>query len=264
DFSGSKEAGKSIWIAEGKPTATTLQIDHLTRACHLPDGGMKRDVALAALRKHLTGERNALIGLDFPFSIPQSLIGSIGWRAWVESLSGFCGDADAFRAWCRSRTGGKEPKRVADKAAATPWAAFNLKLYRQTFHGLTSVISPLVFDGQGVAVPMMPLENGKTALIEICPASVLKAWNGPTGNAGYKGKGNEKRSKRIKILHRLKKQGLDIPAGQKAAALDDEGGDAVDALIAAYATWRVALNPDRLAPRLGTLDAIEGRIYFED
>jgi hypothetical protein len=50
-------------------------------------------------------------------------------------------------------------------------------LFRQTCFGIRSVLAPLVRDGLVSVVPMQRPAADKPWLLEICPASTLKARN---------------------------------------------------------------------------------------
>ena len=53
DFSGARDAGKNIWIAEGIVTTTGVKIERLQRAADLTDGGTAFAPALNALVGHV-------------------------------------------------------------------------------------------------------------------------------------------------------------------------------------------------------------------
>ena len=66
---------------------------------------------------------------------------------------------------------------------------------------------------------------------------------------------------RIKILVRLLAEGLACGENHADTARADSGGDALDAMIACLAAWRVAEDSTLLRPR-DRLDAIEARVWF--
>ena len=107
----------------------------------------------------------------------------------------------------------------------------------------------------------MPLQkplDEKAWVIEICPASTLKTEN---LSSPYKGRGRDKRATREKILRGMEKTGvLKVrKTSVRKRIVEDKGGDALDSVIAAYATFKAlnhGLTPETLAPY-----AIEGRVY---
>src|ERR1043166_2341794 len=171
DFSGGTKAGNFIWLAEARRSRKGLTIASCRRAADLPGGAADRDNALAALRAFISGAPDAIFACDFPFSLPRSLIAH---HTWADFLSGFTHrDADAFREHCRCQTNGKEPKRITDGDAHTPWCAFNIRLRHQTFHGLSNLLRPLVAADRVSVLPMQSPRPDRAWIIETCPASVL-------------------------------------------------------------------------------------------
>ena len=51
DFSGARDAGKNIWIAEGTVSPSGVKIEKLQRASELPGGGHSFEPAIIALVK---------------------------------------------------------------------------------------------------------------------------------------------------------------------------------------------------------------------
>ena len=128
DFSGARDAGKNIWIAEGIVTTTGVKIERLQRAADLTDGGTAFAPALNALVGHVETLNDHVVGFDFPFSLPAQLIPDTNWSAFVHRFATEFKTADQFRNHCRDLTGGREHKRATDTEARVPWCAYNLRL----------------------------------------------------------------------------------------------------------------------------------------
>jgi hypothetical protein len=254
DFSGASDAGRRIWLAQAERTPTGIEVSSCESACELPGGAVDRASALAALRDFITRSPDAIFGCDFPFSLPRALIAAPDWTTFIADFDDV--DASAFRARCRQHSPNCEPKRLTDVEAKTPWCAFNVRLYRQSFHGLAEVLRPLVALGRAAALPMQAAMADRAWLIETCPASVLKhlGWRG-----SYKG-GTLKRQ-RQEILQFLTDRSslrpLSIPLQRRV--VDDPGGDALDSIIAALAT---AAALDEITDGGDSGDPLEGRVYF--
>ncbi|HET8728095.1 MAG TPA: DUF429 domain-containing protein [Alphaproteobacteria bacterium] len=258
DFSGSATAGKTIWIATGTPRGAGLAIDGLLPARDIPGSGPGRDHALPTLRRHIAAQTGALIGLDFPFGLPASMVEAPDWRSFAIDFPRRYPDAERFRAACRERTGGRELKRRTDYEARTPFCAYNLRVYRQTWWGIAGILAPLL-DADAVSVPpMVPMVDDRPALAEICPASTLKRLG---CYPSYKGSGVGAVAARRSILSCLEAGGLEAPAPFARIALADRDGDALDALVAAFTSWQVSLRPAELLPR-DEIDRIEARVLF--
>lgn len=233
DFSGARDAGRRIWIAEGWLEEGRLRVEALARAADLPGGGRAREAALPALRRHLAEAGDAVVGLDVPNALPRELLEG-PWEPWAAGFAQTHPTADAFRAACRAQTGGKELRRACDRKAQTPFSPYNLRIYRQTWSYLAEVVAPLLADGAATVWPFQPRRAGCPHLLEICPASTLKrlALYRP-----YKGRSVVLRGSRDDILSALLTlTAAALPPTLRQQALDDPGGDALDALIALLAT----------------------------
>lgn len=258
DFSGAKDAGRRIRIARGVIADGTLWIEACHQAADLPGAGWAREPALAALRRLIAAEPGAVVGLDFPFGLPATLVPEEDWEAFACGFARRYPDPDAFRRACAGAAGGRELRRLTDTEAATPFSPYNLRLYRQTYTGIRDLLAPLVAAGAACVVPMQLALPGRAWLLEVCPASTLKRDG---RYAPYKGRGEARRAGRARILEALEGvEGVVVPAEVRRDALDDAGGDALDSLIAAVATFRAATDPT-FPGSAGGRYALEGRVY---
>ena len=256
DFSGAREAGKNIWIAEGAVTPDGVKIEALARAADLPGGANAFEPAMTALVDHVATLTEHVIGFDFPFSLPTSLIAQDTWPSFARGFTADYTNPDQFRDHCRQQTGGRELKRATDTEARVPWCVYNLRLYRQTWAGIRHVLYPLIEQHDARVIPMQKPLVGKPLIAEICPASTLKAEG---LYVPYKGRGDELRAARAVILRSITRRGLLSPVRGKLreTILDNTGGDALDAVLSAIAAARI----DNSKPR-NDLDRIECRVYF--
>lgn len=256
DFSGARAAGKNIWIAEGAITPEGVKLESLVRAADLPGGENAFDAAMPALVDRVATLTDHVVGFDFPFSLPVSLIAQDNWPSFARSFAADYTNPEQFRDHCRQQTGGREFKRATDTEARVPWCVYNLRLYRQTWAGIRHVLHPLVEQHSARVIPMQKPAKGKPLLAEICPASTLKAEG---LYVPYKGRGDGLRAARVDILRSVTRRGLLSPVRGKLREiiLDNTGGDALDAVLSAIAAARI----DTPEPR-NDLDRIECRVYF--
>ncbi len=266
DFSGAADAGRRIWLAEGPWRDRCVRVDHLRQARELPGSGTELDQALPALKRHLAGQTRALVGLDFPFSLPAPCLAGRSWQVLIKQFAKAFPTPEDLREKCRSRCGGKELKRKTDRLAQTPMSPFNLRLYRQTWHGLAQLLGPLVAADEACVPPFHPPRPDVPWLIEICPASTLKALSARLGQdlyRPYKGTGQPHRRQRAFLLAEIEKLGR-ARLGRWAlrkAVIDDAGGDALDAVIACHAAAD-ALARGLADPPVDQPDvAVEGWVY---
>ena len=258
DFSGASDAGRKIWIAEGELSGNgAVQLSRCIPAMDLPSGGVRPEQAVPALARHVAALADARVGCDFPFSLPRDLVTARSWRSFALRYAAEFADADSFRAIMRSRHDAIEHKRMTDRIAGTPFNAYNLRLYRQTWWGITGLLGPLVRAGRAIVRPQQKPRPGKPTLIEVCAACTLKSID---LYPPYKGKEPAHRTARKRILEHLIDRGALAAPGRRMRALllDNEGGDALDAVIGAVAAARadLATEPD-------AFQRLEGRVYYE-
>lgn len=231
----------------------------------LPGSGTPRSLALPALVRHLRSLGPAVVGCDFPFSLPVTLPGAFAdgadWRGFLAAFPARFPCADAFRDACRAASDRRELRRLCDVEARVPFCAWNLRLYRQTWHGIAELLRPLVLDGDAVVLPMDAPRPDRMWLAEICPASFLKRVR---LYESYKGRAATHRGMRQAILHRLiSDRLLAAPSPRiERTLIDDPGGDALDAVIAAIIAWRNYEDGTLAEPPRSATEALEGRVYF--
>jgi len=255
DFSGGAAAHRAIWIAEGVRDRDRVKVLRLERAAERfgVRSGAAAHEALAAFIGETTG---ALFAIDVPFSLPAPLM-TADWPSFARTYADRFADADAMRAWATGEAealaGRKELKRACDAEAKTPFAAYNLRLYRQTDAAIRRLAAPLM--GRAAFPPMEAGPAGAPAVIEACPASALKARD---AYRPYKGRGAEMRARRAEIAAGLAER-LDLAGGIAEAAEADVGGDALDALLCLEIAARA--DPSDFTPR-SEAERLEGRVWF--
>ena len=258
DFSAARDGGRACWIAAATQDRSRLTIAKLIPAADLPGSGAGPETFLPALRAFIADCGDAVIGLDFPFGLPRPLVGGAAWRVFLDTFLDNFPNPNALRSYCRDHDGGQELKRRCDREAETPFSPYNLRMYRQTWWGIGHVLAPLVGSGSVRAGPMQPPAAALPTLIEACPASVLKRLG---VYQSYKGKAASHRGARVAIMRRLEHERVEIAPDLATTAIDDAGGDALDAILAAVAAWPPAADPKQLEPRQEK-DTLEARVYF--
>ncbi len=252
DWSGARDAGRHAWVAGGVRNDCVLHLDHLLRGDELSGGAAERDTFIDALVNFVTHSGPSAFGFDFPFGLPLPLTGRGGWPTLLAEFSQRYPDAETFRERCRLAAAGAELKRVTDRVTKTPFCAYNLRMYRQTYWGMCAVLAPLVNDRKACAVPMQRRRPGLPVLLETCPASTLKILG---LYKPYKGRTPAHRNQRALIVRALERGGrLVLPARRlRQVIVNDPGGDALDAVIAAVATANAVHQRD--FPRIAPFDA---------
>lgn len=259
DFSGAVDAGRKIWIASGVIEGSALRIEACRSAETLPGSGRNRGRCLKALRDFIGEQQGCSFGFDFPFGLPRALVKEKSWKDFVLAFARRYATPEKFRAACYGAAGGFELRRVTDLESRTPFSPYNLRLYRQTYFGIRDLLGPLVRDRLTCVLPMQKRLPGRPWLLEICPASVLKRKR---LYQPYKGNGQARRAARARILRGIEEGGLSIPApALRSLIVKDRDGDALDSVIAAFATFRTVSDPASLAARGNDAYALEGYVY---
>lgn len=260
DFSGAKDAGKSVWLTQAVIAGRRLRIESCAAAAELPNSSVTRNKCLPALVDFIAGQRATVVGCDFPFSLPASMVDAANWRDFTAGFGKRYASAEGFMSDCRRRANGRELKRDCDRQSRVPFAAYNLRIYRQTFYGIRDFLAPLVRAGAALVLPMDRPSLGRPWIVETCPASTLKSVN---LYPSYKGAGEQPKNARQAIVDGLIGRGMmpRLPVDIHRVAIDNKGGDALDSLIAACATARCLLT-GQFEERVDRIGRLEGRVYF--
>jgi len=260
DFSGATRAGAKIWMATGLDEGGRLRIKDCRRAETLPGSGRERERCLPALRRFIASRAEGVFGLDFPFGLPRMLVQDRAWEAFVQAFPGRYGSPQAFREACLTAGGGRELKRASDGASKAPFSAYNLRLYRQTFYGISDVLLPVVRDRLVCVLPMQQAEPGKPWILEVCPASTLKVKD---LYVPYKGREPELAHARSQILREIERRGAlhRVSPDIAEAVVKDPEGDALDSVIAALTAFEVLKSRRLFDSALTASSRVEGYLY---
>jgi hypothetical protein len=266
DFSGGEEdprcGNRKIWVANWSPG------DDVILRCGWSDGGA--DTICRRDLPELITQGPGWWSLDFPFGIAKETARALrlsSWPEWLLWCSG-AGDATALRDEAReltSRAGvAWGQRRAVDESNQTTWFPLFEQLYRQTIYGAREVLQPLY--EAGVCV----LPWGWTALKE--PAIVVEGFPGATirdhllkRRVSYKGRTSAHRAAREAIIKALRSLpfAIPIPGDVAAKAVEDQDGDALDALALLLGSWiSPRLSADGWKRQFARLDscgaAVEG------
>ena len=261
DFSGAKDTGNKIWITKGVPEGGKILVTKCLKARDLPTSGRMLEACLASLVNLINSNRNAAFGLDFPFGLPASLVKKKSWDEFILNFPNRFNDPDDFKVTCFSEARNRELKRKTDNDARTPFSAYNLRLYKQTYYGISEILFPLVRYKSACILPFHRPKSGKLWILEICPASTLRSLE--LNGIPYKGREKTHKENRGKILKQMEwKCPVIVRKTEiRKKILENHGGDALDSVIAAIATFNALKNKDSLIPDDDGLWKIEGHIY---
>jgi hypothetical protein len=257
DFSGAADAGRKIWVAEGRVIRGKLHVEACDAAADRFQCAPGPQSSCAALVAFLCDLGPIIVGCDFPFSLPAAMIQERDWTAFARAFAERFPTAQVLHEETHRRWG--ELRRACDKAARTPFAPVNWRLYRQTYHGLRDVLAPLVAQGKACVVPVQSPRVGVPWLLECCPASALKVLG---LYAPYKGTAAQHARQRRAIVRGLLAHGI-APFNPRVRRIIESqpGGDALDSVVAAWIAYRVTAGHEPLQPRMLSWPVIEGYVY---
>ncbi len=260
DFSGARQAGRKIWVTQASIHKDTLSVERCASAAALLGVAPERGMCLGALCTLIAREQEAIFGMDFPFGVPAQLIEAASWEEFVRRFPERYATPQHFRSACYAAMGGREIKRLTDRENGTPWASYNLRLYRQTFYGISAVLAPLVTQESVSVLPMQSARADRAWLIEICPAATLKRHG---LYMPYKGKEAHHRRARRAILEAVRYLAAlrSIDATLQDVIIEERDGNALDSLVAAWATWRALQQSAELEGASHPLYTLEGYVY---
>ncbi|MEJ2671507.1 MAG: DUF429 domain-containing protein [Deltaproteobacteria bacterium] len=263
DFSGALLAGRKIWISLAVIKGGVLEIKNCFRGLSLPNSGRRLPDCLEALVTFIASHKNSIFGFDFPFGLPRQIAENIGCENWTGFISAFpheFNNPHEFRYKCQQVFAKPEAKRTTDRESHTPFSPYNLRLFKQTYFGITGVLYPLLKNVNACVVPMQKVIDDRPLILEICPKSTLVREK--IAIKKYKGKTKKHFVNRQLILNRLSEKAVIIPKNLSRSILADAEGDALDSVIAAYTVGKSLLNPTFPFPAGWKREyAIEGYVY---
>jgi len=225
-------------------------------------------------------DRDAVVGLDVPFGLPAFIVEAAGHDSWRSFISGFPGSVSetaddgaddpvrAFAERCVELTDahgeGTYDKRKTDAAvgARSPYGFIADTI---TFYGLRDVLAAVVDD-----VRVMPMDAGRDGaadgptLVETYPAAVLDALGLP--RTKYKGSSDAETTRRRRNAEGLAAESDVVykePADLVDRIVDNDGGDALDAVAACLGAYAASESGYEVAPEEADPEnvALEGYIY---
>ena len=238
DFSGAKDAGRKVWIAKGEIIDKHLYIDKCSRITEFIGVNKELDATLNGLTELISSQTDAIFGLDFPFSVPGALMKTdTNWSDFVKRFPGMFPTAEVFKDKCIIASDGWELKRCTENESSAPMSAYNLRLYKQTYHGICRVLFSLVDNEAAVILPMGLPMPGKPWVVEVCPRSTIKTRFRSYGLVDYKQTGETQKHERFQLIDWIKAQKVTISEDLIDKIIADGQGDAIDSVIAAVAVW---------------------------
>ena len=294
DISASASAAhRKTWLTRATVADGTIRFDAPVPAADLPHEPRGRDAVFDALRETATRlDTPAVIGLDAPFSLPEPIVEATSWEAFLASFPDAFADPDAFQTACHRRTaqatdGAKKEIRRRCDARFDGLCPYNRFIFRITYHTLASILRPVVgaggaggnggnggtadanananaCDANAAAWPFQPsAATAGRVFLETYPAAVLQSRL-DVRSTTYKDTNDDPAFRRAVTERILASDRVKKAATPHTAVLDatvnDTAGDAVDSLLAAWATALWALGDRPTADAV--FPAVEGYIHY--
>jgi hypothetical protein len=266
DFSGGEEdcryGNRKIWVATWPPGGDVAV--RCGRSASTVDKICRRD--LPELVKRYPGWWS----LDFPFGVAKETARALGLSSWLEWLR-WCdaaGDATTLRDTARGYTNRAGVtwglRRQVDEVVQTTWFPLFEQLYRQTIYGAREVLLPLYNEGLCISPWGCNALEKSSVVVEGFPGATVRDHL-MKRRVSYKGSTEAHKAARGAIVKALRSApfAMPIPDEVAAKAVEDQDGDALDALVLLLAGWISQRLPvDKWQQQLARLDgcgaAIEG------
>ena len=259
DFSGARFPARAVWIAEACIVSKGLQIKALRSLAYWEGVTPRSPLAqcLMIFKQRLLAIRPACVGLDFPFSLPNRLLDAPNYSALLQSFPKKFPTVIEFERFCRKWR--PQPWRLTDIREHAPMSPCNLRLFRQTYWGITEILIPL-WAKRGIRIlPFQHFRTGDVHLIEVCPASLLKR-NGQY--KPYQGNTARHRQQRYQLVRWLKEAySVQMTHQQIAVIVEQAEGDALDALLGVLVPYQLLKRYGEIPLPAHPIAAIEGWIY---
>lgn len=282
DFRGADDADDAVWVAEGVVDPACdggegfdgagLRLVDCRPATERFDCPADREALLPALAAFLGGlDGDVVVGVDFPFGVPASLVGADDWETFVHRFPSRFTSPEQFSRRCvelaKLVDGGVETRlfRETDEplSALSP---YDPHLAARTFYGIRDVLRPLVTADLIRVHPMQSPDSTKPSLLEVYPAGTLADLGLDGVPAGTDAEAD--RERRESVLDGLVECGVAVDetvrsrvVGNTGSILDTrDADDALDAVVAAVAAYRNTRDAGTLCATDGRR-AVEGYIY---
>lgn len=265
DFSAARrDAGEHVWVAELACDAEPRVVD-CSAAVDRFDCEADRDATLRGLTHHLAGvDADWAAGLDFPFALPRAVVVEADWETFLRHFPDWFDDPTDLQRRCQSRANLAAGDRVqytrVTEDEVSGLSPYDRRLRAQTFYGVRDLLRPLVLADAVRAVPMQALDSDRPTLLEVYPAATLDRLDAETHRENYKDASEEARRRREANVEAVEAAGVAIPEATRELLLADDGGDALDAVLAAVATWHNTADPSNLTIE-DERRRVEGHIY---
>ncbi|WP_224447520.1 DUF429 domain-containing protein [Haloprofundus salilacus] len=255
-----REAGERSWFVEANVTEQSLRIVDCAPVAERFGVSPYRPDTVAALVSFVAGlDGRCAVGLDFPFGLPKAVVPERRWRRFVDQLPDWFSGPEDMAKRCRMHarlvTDGAESSVLrATEEPLSAVAAYDERLCAETFYGIRDLLRPLVLTDTARIVPMQLPREGRPLVLETYPAGTLD-----TLRYREREESADDAPTPAFVLDNLADRAVELSSSVRERVRD--GGDgALEAVVAAFATFRNAVDPANLR-MTDELPSVEGYIY---
>jgi hypothetical protein len=263
--SGAADADSGAADADSGATGAAderLRVVDCRRATEYLDVDPDRDAAVPALARFLgTRGDDVAAGLDFPFGLPEPVVAADEWAGFLRWLPGWADDPSDLARQSEARATLEGDAAQLRRETEEPLGAlspYGVRLRAQTFYGIRDVLRPLVLSGTARVLPMQEPTGDGPRLLEVYPAGTLDRLD--CHDTRYKSDDESARDRRTENVQALADAGLALDDEVRDRAVENAEGDALDAVVAAFAAYQHTRDQGDLRTGDDTV-ALEGYIY---
>lgn len=245
DFGDDFESGVALWVSEATVEDGELRVLDCRSASERFGVSGDRSLVLGSLTSFLaTVPDSSVVGLDFPFGLPDELIPVDDWTTFLARFPDWFTSPEDLHRRCLMHAELVSGNRTTIlRETDEPLGAlspYDHRLQARTFYGIRDVLRPLVTTALVAVLPMMEPTQSRPSLLETYPAGTLEELE--VHVAGYKDDSERARNRRAENLDSLQDHGVELAPEVRSRVMGDTGGNALDSVVAAFAAHRNAAN----------------------
>lgn len=262
DFGDYFESGDGLWVTEATVVDDALRVLDCRPASERFGVSTDRALVLGSLTSFLaTVPDDSVVGLDFPFGLPDELVPADHWNTFLARFPDWFASPDDLHRRCKTHaelvSGTRQPVLRETDEPLGALSPYDERLQDRTFYGIRDVLRPLVTTELVTVQPMMEPSSALPSLIETYPAGTLEELQ--LHPVGYTGDDESAERRRDDNLDGLADHGVEFATDVQSELRTDAGGNALDSAVCAFAAYRNVTTDLRTqsAPQRG----VEGHVY---
>lgn len=244
-FGDDFESGVTLWVSEATVEDDELRVLDCRSASQRFGVSEDRSVVLRSLTSFLsTIPASSVVGLDFPFGLPDELVPVDDWTTFLARFPDwFTSPEDLHRRCLMHAELVSGTRTTILRETDEPLGAlspYDQRLQARTFYGIRDVLRPLVTTETVAVLPMMQPAQSRPSLLETYPAGTLEQLE--LHIAGCEGDTDRADRRRSENLDGLEDHSVALAPEVRSRVLGNGDGNALDSVVAAFAAYRNTAN----------------------